>query len=242
MEYLAPILKFVGGIVVAGGGLSLIVYQTFKHLAAKWLDSRFEERLQSLKHDQSKEIERLRLKIAMLLDRATKLHQHEFETLPEGWDKLNESFWAMKGVSLSLQTFPDLERMDSTHFEEFVDGLNFLPWEKRELRRHSGSDRNKFYQKQTTLRQLNETKGKIRDSAIFLSRRGIFVSPPILAKMKELNDMVWKTYVEFELNTTHEGLPHKMDRLMEFSEKGEPMLSELEVIVHQRLWPSENAV
>lgn len=74
MEPLNDILRLVGTLVLAGGGLSLIVYQTFKHLAAKWLDARFEERLQALKHEQQKEIEQLRLKISTLLDRAVKLH------------------------------------------------------------------------------------------------------------------------------------------------------------------------
>jgi len=89
--------------VAAGGGLTLIAYQIFKRFAVKWLDSKFEERLQALKHKHGKEIERLRFEIAKLLDRATKLHQREFEVLPEAWSKLNDAFWNTQSVSRSVK-------------------------------------------------------------------------------------------------------------------------------------------
>ncbi len=237
MENPGAIFEWIGKFIVAAGGLSFIVYEAFKWLASKWLENKFEERLQSLKHEQGKEIENLRLKISMMLDRATKLNQHEYELLPEAWAKLNESFWALKAISLSLQTYPDIDRMDEKQFDEFVEELEFRPWEKRELR--EAKDKNKFYQKQTTLRKHGETKNKISDAAIFLSRKGIFIPPAILEKMKALNDMVWRTYVEYELSNTIQGVPWKTDRLMEFSEKGEVMLAELEGLVHKRLWPIE---
>src|SRR5690242_14921631 len=93
MEGLEEILKAVGAVVLAGGGMSLIVYQVFKHLAARWLESKFEERLQALKHAHGKELEQLRFRISALLDRATKLHQREFEVLPDAWAKLNDAFY-----------------------------------------------------------------------------------------------------------------------------------------------------
>ena len=83
MELLDSVLKVIGFIVIAGGGLSLIVFHVFKYLGEKWLDSKFEERLQALKHEHGKELERLRFKISTALDRATKLHQREFDVLPD---------------------------------------------------------------------------------------------------------------------------------------------------------------
>jgi hypothetical protein len=239
MEVIVSFFKLVGGFVVGVGGLSLITYQIFKRLSEKWLDSKFDQRLQSLKHEQGKELEKLRLEISMLLDRAVKLNQQEFEVLPEAWSKLNESFWATKGIVGSLQMFPDLTIMDEQQLNEFIDELDFKPWEKRELR--AARDRNKFYQKQLTLRRLGEAKKKISEAAIYLSRKGIFIPTPILEKMKNLNDIVWRTFVEYELPQTHDGIPFRMDRLTEFFEAGEPSLAELETLIHKRLWPNEPA-
>jgi len=127
--------------------------------------------------------------------------------------------------------------MDTEHLEEFIDTLEFLPWEKRELRKTTM--KNDFYQKQTTARKLGETKSKISEAAIYFSRNGIFIKPQILDKMKALNDKIWSTYVEFELSNRREGY-HKDDRLMDFSENGDSMLTEIEKLVQERLWPAND--
>jgi len=134
MEALDQVLKLVGGLVVAGVSLSLIVYQAFKHLAVKWLDARFDERLQAIKHEHEKEIERLRFNISALLDRATKLHQREFEVLPEAWSKLNDSFWCTRGFVLPIQSFPDIDQMVQPQQEEFIASCRLMEWEKAEIR------------------------------------------------------------------------------------------------------------
>jgi len=92
MEILRVILEWIGAIVIGSGVLVSMVYAAFKYLATKWLDSQFAARLQELKHQHDREIEELRFKIAALLDRTTKLHEREFETLPEAWEKLIEAF------------------------------------------------------------------------------------------------------------------------------------------------------
>ena len=120
MEALEPLLKFVGGIVVAGGGLSLIAYQVFRLLTAQWLDARFEKRLQALKHEQQKELEQLRYKVSALLDRAVKLHQREFDALPEAWSKLNDVYWYVRSFVHPFQTYPDLDRMNPDQQEAGV--------------------------------------------------------------------------------------------------------------------------
>src|SRR5271154_6132179 len=81
-------------ITVAGGG-AIIGFALFQWLGKKWLETRFAKNLELFKHEQSQEIERLRYRINALMDRTTKLHQHEFEVIPEVWDKLGT---AMSGV------------------------------------------------------------------------------------------------------------------------------------------------
>jgi len=41
--------------------------------------------LLAYKHEQQKELEHLKFSINAQMDRATKLHQREFEALPEAW-------------------------------------------------------------------------------------------------------------------------------------------------------------
>jgi hypothetical protein len=76
-EFLGTLLA--SGIVSAGA-----LFALFKIFGEKWLDAKFEQRLAKYKHEHDQEIERLRGRINALMDRTIKLHQHEFETLPQG--------------------------------------------------------------------------------------------------------------------------------------------------------------
>ena len=51
----------------------------------QWLDSKFAERLEAYKHQQQRELEQLRFQINALFDRVTKLHQREFQVLPDAY-------------------------------------------------------------------------------------------------------------------------------------------------------------
>jgi hypothetical protein len=82
---LTDILAAIGALIVGSGTIGAIAFGLFKVLGEKWLNAKFEERLAEYKHAQQKEIEQLRFRINSLMDRTTKLHQHEFEVLPEAW-------------------------------------------------------------------------------------------------------------------------------------------------------------
>ena len=75
-----------GGILSAAA--ATIAWFVFRTFSDKWLASRFNERLERLKHDQQQEIEQLRGRINALLDRTTKLNQREYEVVPEAWERL----------------------------------------------------------------------------------------------------------------------------------------------------------
>lgn len=239
METLDHVLKLIGGIVLAGGGLSLIVYQAFKHLAAKWLDSRFEERLQALKHQHEKEIEELRFKISAMLDRAVKLHQREFEILPEAWSKLNDAFWNTRGFVSPMQSYPDIDRMPLQQQEEFITSCRLQDWQKAELR--ETNKKNNVYQKHIFWHNLTDTQKKARDAYTYLIKNGIFINDEIRAKFAMIHDLVWNALIEHQLNEEHELHPRQREKIGKLLNEGEGLMKELERTVHQRLWPVEGA-
>jgi hypothetical protein len=110
MEILAQIATWIAGIgltaAIAAGG----AYAAFQFLGQKWLEARFAERLEKFKHDQSQEIERLRYRINALMDRTSKLHQHEFEALPEIWERLTIALSASTNFTSRLQSYPALQK------------------------------------------------------------------------------------------------------------------------------------
>lgn len=95
-------------------------FAAFQFLGKTWLEAHFAERLEKFKHDQNQEIERLRYRINALMDRTTKLHQHEFEVLPEIWNKLGIAFSSTLAFTSLATRSPELDQMGEAQFSEFL--------------------------------------------------------------------------------------------------------------------------
>ena len=102
-EAIRSLAALIGVFVVGAGGAVAIAFAFFKWLGEKWLNSRFEERLEAFKHAQQLEIEHLRFRISAMMDRTEKLYQREFEVLPEIWGLLIDSLGAVRSVTGPLQ-------------------------------------------------------------------------------------------------------------------------------------------
>ena len=56
-------LKWIGGLVVAGGGGAVIAMVILRSVGERWLASEFDKRLEAFKHEQHKEMEQVRYRI-----------------------------------------------------------------------------------------------------------------------------------------------------------------------------------
>lgn len=238
LNAIRPLLEVIGAVVLAGGGLTLIVYKAFEHLAAKWLNSQFDARLQELKHQHDEELEQLRFKIAALLDRTTKLHQREFEMMPEAWAKLNDAFWQTRSTVSSFQEYPDIDRMTPTHQTEFIDGCKLQNWEKDELKRTNL--KTEYYQKHIRLYYLGEAVNKSRDAHVFLLKNGIFFSEGIRKAFQEIDDLVWEAVIEHKFNVQNQTTPMQRQKIDLLEQKGDQLLLDIEAKVRERIWPKDN--
>src|SRR5258706_7575844 len=90
MDFLSNLLATIGAVVIGAGAVGAFAWWLFRLFSEKWLNSKFEERLAAYKHEQQKELEHLKFEINAQMDRATKLHQREFEALPEAWARLRK--------------------------------------------------------------------------------------------------------------------------------------------------------
>ena len=134
MDFLIFTLKWILGLGITATAVVAAAYAVFQFLGKRWLEARFAERLERFKHDQNQEIERLRYRINALMDRTTKLHQHEFEVLPEIWDKLGIAFSATSNFTSRMASYPDLDQMGEAQFSEFLAACELFGWQKDELR------------------------------------------------------------------------------------------------------------
>jgi hypothetical protein len=109
------LLAIFGLSAIGFGGIAAVSYWLFKLFSEKWLNTKFQERLESYKHEQQKELEQLRFKINALMDRTTKLHQREFDVLPEAWSRLVDAHDHVFSVQ-----YPDVDKMNGQQLEELV--------------------------------------------------------------------------------------------------------------------------
>lgn len=234
-DTLKSLFQVVGGLLVAGGGLSLIVYQVFKHLSARWLDAKFEERFQNLKHAHDQEIEQLRFRISALLDRATKLHQREFEVLPEAWSKPNLAYWKTNELVAYVKESPDLNRMGAPQLNDFISKSRLTEWQREELR--GSVNKTLKYEHLIFWHDLHDAKAKAGESARYLAVYGIFIEQAIKSDLDTLNQRIWEALIECESNKQYD--MREDERVSILRSKGPTLVKALEVAIHKRLWPSD---
>jgi hypothetical protein len=224
----------IGAFIVAGGGITAICYAIFKVFGEKWLSAKFEERLEAYKHAQQQELERLKFKINALLDRTTKLHQREFDVIPEAWSKLNHANVSVHSFISPFQQYPDVNRMSEAHMEEFLESSPLAGWQKAELK--EARDKNKSYQKAIYWHNAARARDGYREFSTYLMRNGIFIPEPLKSKFTELSDLLWDALIEHEMNEEHEFRPRHREKQKDLDTKGPNLLKAIETDVQGRLW------
>lgn len=206
----------------------------------KWLARHFQGQLDDLKHVQAQEIERLRAKIAGMLDRATKLHQHEFEVLPLVWDKLTTMMGSAASVVSPLQSYAAVGRMSEPELERVLEQTSFADHEKDEIRSLERRAREQLY---TSLCDRDRLRIAYKDRADFhntIIQRGIFIEPPLRAKLMELSLLIVDAlYKQEEFNDPESERPKVAARSANADsvrKTGKAMVDAIETMISDRLW------
>ncbi|MBK0012086.1 hypothetical protein [Stenotrophomonas sp. S41] len=234
------ITEWILSALAAGGGLSLIVYQIFKKLAEGWLDEKFKSRLQDLAHAQNKEIERLRNELTKSFDRATKLHQREFEVLPMVWDEVHEAFWTTETFVSPLQLHPDLNRMQHEQLQAFLEKCELDEWQKDAIR--LTSDKTTQFRTYDFWHQLHHAK-RARHSALNkISRHAIFLDQTMKDDLLAILGRIHGALIEHETNHESPMIPRSEridDDITWVRKQGRQEMDNIEARIRRRLWSTE---
>ncbi len=232
-------LRFAGQLGLTATAAVLFAWGAFQWLGKKWLENQFAQGLERFKHEQSQEIERLRYRINALMDRTTKLHQNEFEVLPELWDKLGIAMSEAHAFTSRHQSYADVDAMTLDHFNEFISGLEFAEWQKSELTFLEKGKRGAKYQKFDFWRKHHKANLAHAEFHNYLASKGIFVPAELKAKFKAagemMRDAITERRLQEEMPVLGPGRFEKGDRLQS---EGAKLLNEIEADVQARLWES----
>ena len=227
------LLALFGGGVVVIGAIVAATYGLFKIFGEKWLDSRFAERREALRHEQQKELEALRIPYARLVDRATKLNQREFDVIPEAWARLCEAYERTRSLVATLQWSIEFNNMTSEQRDEFIDRCKLEKWEKKELA--SVENKTDYYGKRIFWHKLDETQKYVSELHMYVRKNGVLMPIDIRKQFEKLYQLIGCALVEQEQNHQYEYIPKQYGKRDKFVKEGETIMQNLEKDIEQRL-------
>jgi hypothetical protein len=234
---IGDVMAFIGTVLVAGGGGAVVAFGLIRLFAEKWLNTKFEERLESLKQEHRKEIERLRLTINTLMDRATKLHQREFDALPEVWGRLNDAFVRTCGLAFQFQ--PNIDDLPEEQLNDYLSKSPLEKWEQAAVK--AATDKTGYYASRMVVHSLGDAFTTYNNYGLYLRKNGIFIESRLRDKFYEFEKLIQEALAEQHINVQqHNPLrPWKSEKLAELDQKGRSLLTALEREVRGRLWNAD---
>ncbi|MCR9238575.1 MAG: hypothetical protein NXI17_18060 [Alphaproteobacteria bacterium] len=242
LEWGKSAMALLGLGAVTFTGIATASYGLFKWLGEKWIDQKFESRMEAYKAEQSRELERLRHKINGVFDRTIRLHTKEFEVLPDLWGKLVEAHALVSSYVSSLQIYPDVGRMDDDELKEYLDGTALMEVQKRDVKAEPNFlERQKTFTKIAELYRYDDALKLMRVFATCLKKDGIFLKPEIKADMDAMRGLLWNVMTEKRMNEEDDIKPRMRDDYKRFKAEAQPLLEKIEKSVADRLWDSTTA-
>lgn len=224
------VLAGVGGATVIVTPLAAVGLWSGKTYIDKWLTKRFQGQLDALRHAQAQEIERLRAKIATLLDRATKLHQHEFEVLPKAWDLLTIAIGSVGGVTAIYREGVDPGAMLPEDLEILLRESPLEEHHKQAVRDASRFDKPRVYGDYMDRYQFNEAQRDAQTFHNYIIQHGIFIEPTILEKLTEAL-RTWKIIFQMP-----DHRPWPVSQTHEHVTRASDLSKEIDLLISDRLW------
>lgn len=208
-------------------------YLLFQWLGKTWIENKFNERLEALRHQQALEVQRLRVEIDTMLSGTLKLQEREFTVLPEAWEKLDEVHLLVGGLVSPLQQYADVENMSADRLQEFLSNSDFLKSDINEIL--NAPNKGKQYQETLFWIRLGKAKKAFSEFHGYVARKGIFLPYELEEKFKKISDMLWSAVVSKEVG--HQAKDWKMQSAGwdKVKEEVEPLYLEIKTYIHERL-------
>ncbi len=234
MDFVWKIVSTLGGVAVVLSALVGVAYWLFRTFSERWLQSKFDARLAGLQHAHNQEIEQLRFRINAMMDRTTKLHEREYQVLPELWEALASAWGEAASYTSPLQMVPDLGRMSKEQLEEHLARSDLFESQKQTVR--NSTDRTNAFQKEVYWHRKAAVEDHARKFSRALRFNGIFVPQDIKDNLKLASEIIWDALLEHSLNEEMEQRPRERKAQERLKKDGQTLLDDIEKAIQDRLW------
>lgn len=150
------IVNIIGKVVVFGGGASAIAFAALKLFGQKWFEHQFSQQLESFKREQSELLEQYKFQINSRFNRITKIHEKEFEVLPEIWHKLQDAYAHFFSIGPPFQQWPALNKYSDEQLDLFLKNCELHEFQKSELK--TIEDKESYYRENSYWIRLSKAR------------------------------------------------------------------------------------
>lgn len=228
-------LRFLGEIVAYGGGAAVIAYLLFQYFGKTWIENKFAEKLELLRHSQAMELQKLRVNIDSMLSGAIKIQDMEFESLPEAWGRFDRALGLLSHVASPMQEYPDLNRYSSVQLDEYLASLDFADSQKDEIRKAMQMERNNTYIRINYRYRLRDTHNAIADFHNYVEKTKIFIPPDIGEDLSKASEMMWHAHGSMKIGEEAGDYAMKSEAWKKVKEEIQPLRDSISKRIYERL-------
>lgn len=243
MPLFSNVITVLGGATLVIGAAATVAWWIFQTLSAKWLDSKFNERLEAYKLAGAMEIARVQFTINAKLDRATKLHAQEFDVLPKAFDMLCAAGGAVGALIEKDPTYPDVSNASVHDLKILLAGSPLSEQEKEEIMASTSLNRQQTYVRVKRRYLATAASRETSELHNYLASKSIFIQPELRAKFLKASGLLSRTVEAhikasgaeksaFQMDVGQSALMRNRDAFKALN----PLIDEIGAGISDRLW------
>ena len=166
-----------------------------------------------------------------MFSKATKIHEKEFEILPEAWIKLQNALGLISRLVSPFQSYPDLNRMVEDELQEFVAKSRLTETQRKRVLNES--DKNEYYMDIIFWHDLYEVQSGISDFHNYIMRNKIFLSADLKEKFQQIDDIIWEAFTMSKISKEGEDRKMRHDAYKKIKDDTNIIRDEIEKLVQK---------
>ncbi len=226
--------ELILAVITAGGGGAVVSLVAFRFLAISWLENKFEERLESYRHENAKELQSLRANVDGALSRTVKAQEKEFEVLTECWALAGFAHGTTGEFVSRIKTYSDVGRLSDDGLIEYLEKFDFSNSEKSEIM--DATDRTEKFIDRMFWLQRNLSHKNVVNFNNYLFSNQVFIEESVYVELKEVCSGLFGIIRDYQLSHEEDDRSMSTDAERRFRHEISPQLTALAPLIRSKFF------
>jgi hypothetical protein len=224
------VLNIVKYIIAYIGIPAGVLFLLLKFWGKKWLETYFQ-----------KDLESHRYQLNTLFNRINKVHEKEFDVLPEMFSYMIDALDALKAATSAVKEYPNIMEMPDERLREILIEKDVPEYKIGHILSLSMKERQKDYQQIINFKKIYESKNKIIDFHKFVERNLLFLSDDLQEQFSKADGLMWSIAINYEVGEEatrdgeREGWKMKQEAFKKTQKDIQPIIEQIRKLVQKRL-------